>query len=283
MIEGLALWNKIEVTDPRFTKKFDRGQFKGTAVDALMNVKRLTEHFGPVGQNWGWTILNERLDTFGEGDNAQTIHSLTLRLWFVHDGEKREFDHIGHTKVAYWSRSQPPRLVVDDEFGKKSLTDALAKAMSCLGASADVWLGRFDGNKHYQPPEQDEPAPRPVLQEPPDFVLQRQPRQPERQQAKPGRSPTDTVDAVLAEQEARKPPVRPVGKTLLDHTGDVFGTFDKRSELVEAVGLLWEVEAHRPKIASNNTALLRGMLSTNTLPPELAKDVLAYVGTPEVA
>lgn len=164
--KGLELWNKVEVTDARMTKPFDRGGFKGTAVDALSNIKRLTEILGPVGQNWGWKVLSERLDTFGQDKEAQTIHSLTLRAWFVQaDGEVREFDHIGHTKAAYWTRGQSPRYVVDEEFGKKSLTDALAKAMSCMGVSADVWLGRFDGNKYYEPPANEDgpderPAPR---------------------------------------------------------------------------------------------------------------------------
>jgi hypothetical protein len=164
---GLDLWNQLEVTDPRMTKQFDRGSFKGTAVDALFNVKRLTEHFGPVGGNWGWKVLSERLDTFGTDKDAQTIHSLTLRAWFVQpDGQVHEFDHIGHTKVAYWTRGQNARFMVDDEFGKKSLTDALSKVMVCLGASADVWLGRFDGNKYYEPPKADDVAPAQEIEAP---------------------------------------------------------------------------------------------------------------------
>ena len=37
---GLKLWNEVEETDVRYVKSFDRGSFKGTAVDAIYNVKR---------------------------------------------------------------------------------------------------------------------------------------------------------------------------------------------------------------------------------------------------
>lgn len=167
---GLDLWNRLEFTDKNYTKPVSRpGGFKGTAVDPVWNLKRVTEQLGPVGFFWGWKVLNERLDTFGEGQDAVTIHSLTVRAWFAQDdGSVREVDHIGHTKVAHWTRAykqgEPRRFDVDEEFGKKSLTDALSKIMMSLGASADIWLGRFDGNKYVASDdvaEANAPAPKP--------------------------------------------------------------------------------------------------------------------------
>jgi hypothetical protein len=156
---GLELWNKLEFTDQKYTKPYDTGGFKGTAIDPIYNLKRVSEQLGPVGFNWGWKVLNERLDTFGSGNDAVTMHSLTLRAWFLQDdGSIREVDHIGHTKVSYRTRSGAWR--VDEEFGKKSLTDALSKIMMSLGASADIWLGRFDGNK-YVPPAAEASTPEP--------------------------------------------------------------------------------------------------------------------------
>lgn len=164
---GLDLWNRLEFTDKAMTKPVTRpGGFKGTAVDPVYNLKRVTQELGPVGFAWGWKVLNERLDTFGEGQDAITIHSLTVRAWFAQeDGSIREVDHIGHTKTAHWTRSNPRRFDVDEEFGKKSLTDALSKIMMSLGASADIWLGRFDGNKYVASEEVVEanaPAPKPA-------------------------------------------------------------------------------------------------------------------------
>jgi hypothetical protein len=157
--KGLDIWNRVERTDPAYTKPFDRGSFKGTAVDAVYNIRRLTEVLGPVGQNWGWTVLSERLDTFGEGQHQQTIHSMVLRAWFRReDGSMGEVDQVGHTKVAYWTRGPQARLIIDEEFGKKSLTDALSKIMLSLGASADIWMGAFDGNRYVAPKPEPEPA-----------------------------------------------------------------------------------------------------------------------------
>lgn len=160
----LEIWNQLEVTDKAYTKPVSRpGGFKGTAVDPVYNIKRVTAVLGAVGFAWGWHVLGERLDTFGEGQDAVTLHSMTVRAWFRQDdGSVREVDHVGHTKVAEWSRAfdnKPRRFVVDEEFGKKSLTDALSKIMMSLGASADIWLGRFDGNK-YVAPADDKPEPK---------------------------------------------------------------------------------------------------------------------------
>jgi hypothetical protein len=73
-----------------------------------------------------------------------------VRAWFRQpDGSKEYVEHVGLTKVAYSTRSG--ELYIDDEFAKKSVTDALSKIMLSLGASADIWLGRFDGNKYVAP------------------------------------------------------------------------------------------------------------------------------------
>ena len=115
---GLTLWNEVEETDVRFVKSFDRGSFKGTAVDAIYNVKRISDQLGPVGFAWGWEVKNERLDTFGTGEDQQIIHTCVLRAWFRQpDGSKEYVEHVGHTKAAYWTRPRrpgdKPRFVVD--------------------------------------------------------------------------------------------------------------------------------------------------------------------------
>jgi hypothetical protein len=166
--DNMKMWEQLAQTDPKFTKPFDRGSFKGTAVDPLYNIQRVTEILGPVGFKWGWTIVENRLDTFGVGEDAQTIHTVVLRVWFEDpEGTIRHVEHMGHTKASYWTRARndaKPRFVVDEEYGKKSVTDALAKVLSCLGASADVHMGQFDGNKYVHgpappPPRRTEPTP----------------------------------------------------------------------------------------------------------------------------
>jgi hypothetical protein len=177
---GLALWEAAREPDVRRAEGLDRGPSRGTAADTIRNVKRVSEVLGPVGFAWGWEVRGERLDTFGLGEDQRVIHTCVLRAWFRRpDGSKGHLEHVGRTRAAYWARprrpGEGPRYVVDEEFAKKSVTDALSKIMVSLGASADIWLGRFDGNKYTAPApagdddaadtghvRQPEPPPRPL-------------------------------------------------------------------------------------------------------------------------
>jgi hypothetical protein len=152
-VNGLSLWNKLELTDAAYTKRFDKGNFKGTAVDAIYNIKRITEQLGPVGFAWGWHIVKDELVKFDDGAEPTWIHNCVVRAWFKQeDGSTREVEHVGSTIAArYVGRGSQRRFMVDDEYAKKSVTDALSKIMVSLGASADIWLGRFDGNKYVPP------------------------------------------------------------------------------------------------------------------------------------
>lgn len=152
-MNGLDLWNKLELTDTAYTKRFDKGNFKGTAVDAIYNIKRITEQLGPVGFAWGWHIVKDELVKFDDGAEPTWIHNCVVRAWFKQeDGSTREVEHVGSTIAArYVGRGSQRRFMVDDEYAKKSVTDALSKIMVSLGASADIWLGRFDGNKYVPP------------------------------------------------------------------------------------------------------------------------------------
>lgn len=164
-MNGLDLWNKLELTDERFTKRFDKGSFRGTAVDAIYNIKRVTEQLGPVGFAWGWHIVKDELVKFEAGDvGSQSeptwVHNCVVRAWFRQDdGSIREVEHVGSTIAArFVGRGPNRRFMVDDEYAKKSVTDALSKIMVSLGASADIWLGRFDGNKYVPPVNGDRTA-----------------------------------------------------------------------------------------------------------------------------
>jgi hypothetical protein len=154
-MKGLELWNKLEFTDEAYTKRFDKGNFRGTAVDAVYNIKRVSEQLGPVGFGWGWHLVKDELVKFDGGDEPTWIHNCVVRAWFRQDdGSVREVEHVGSTIAARWvGRGPNRRFMVDDEYAKKSVTDALSKIMVSLGASADIWLGRFDGNKYVAPSE----------------------------------------------------------------------------------------------------------------------------------
>lgn len=151
---NLTIWEQVKETDPKYTKTFNRaGGFRGTAVDPVYNIYRATEMFGPIGIGWGYEILSEQIlegapikdkDT-GEIVGRDRIHEMKVKLWYKHQGEVGSLVASGATTLVSTNKYGA---ATDEEAVKKSLTDALSKALSWLGFSADVHLGLFDDNKY---------------------------------------------------------------------------------------------------------------------------------------
>lgn len=148
----MQLWNAVEATDPSATKaaKVDGQQI--TSISGQHMIKRATEMFGPVGIGWGWTVVDERFDLGPDvlndkGEVLGTIksHTVRIKLWFEQDGKRGEVEQYGCTKAVYKSSYG---VSVDPEAPKKSLTDAIKKALSMLGFSADIFLGMFDDREY---------------------------------------------------------------------------------------------------------------------------------------
>ena len=138
------LWDQVEQTPPSITKDFQRkGGFKGTAINPTAQFKRATEIFGPVGAGWGWTVLNERyLDI---GATQEVVHVVRLGFWWTDGSTRHAMEVYGQTMMV---EKRKDYFFVDEEAPKKSLTDALTKALSMLGFSADIHMGRWDDSKY---------------------------------------------------------------------------------------------------------------------------------------
>lgn len=118
-------------------------------------IMKATEIFGPVGIGFGWSIIEERFDegsemVSGEGDKRLVLgrelnHTIKIRFWFEMDGKRGEIEQYGCTRYLYKSKYGT---TTDGEAPKKSLTDAIKKALSMLGFSADVFLGMFDDQSY---------------------------------------------------------------------------------------------------------------------------------------
>jgi hypothetical protein len=140
---GLSIWNKVQATDPKYTKSFSRGGgFKGTATNATWLAKRATETFGPMGLGWGVKVLDESIL---DGANGEKIHRVHVELWYMLDGNRGSIEHYGMTTFIGKNKNGQ---FTDEEAPKKSLTDAMSKCLSLLGFAADVHLGMFDDNKY---------------------------------------------------------------------------------------------------------------------------------------
>ena len=150
MNEGhMSLWSEVFSTDPEYTKSYQgAGGFKGTAISSLYPIQRATQMFGPLGQGWGYEILADEFipgapilnETHGVIGNEQT-HSLRIRVWANWKGSTIATIHYGLTPHIY---SNKYGVQTDHEAQKKSLTDALKKALTMWGFSADVYMGLHD-------------------------------------------------------------------------------------------------------------------------------------------
>lgn len=158
--KNMLIWSQVEKTDPSATKDATVSGQKITSIKGHYMVKRATEIFGPVGIGWGWSVIEERFDKGGEirKDTGEVIgnevgHTVRIRLWFMQDGQRGEVEQYGCTPFAYKSKWG---VTTDTEAPKKSLTDAIKKALSMLGFGADIFMGMFDDQDYVAEREAEE-------------------------------------------------------------------------------------------------------------------------------
>lgn len=166
---NLNIWKRVQRTDPRFTKPLEGMGFVGTSINSTYMFMRATEIFGPIGEGWGYEVLEEKfidgkplvepvLDErnkqvatrfLRDGDGAlfcEQNHSIKIRFWYIIECETRgEFESYGATPYRYQTNYG---IKVDGETIKKSLTDAIKKALSMLGFSSDVFMGMHDNPEY---------------------------------------------------------------------------------------------------------------------------------------
>lgn len=152
------IWDQVETTDPSATKNFTgMGGFKGTAIKPTYLMRKATEVFGPCGEGWGWTILDDRFDDGAplqmptkEWPDAPTVfaklHTVKLELWYIgKDGQRCTIQQYGHTPFVL---IQGGKIITDWEAAKKSTTDAISKCLQPLGFAADIHMGMFDDSSY---------------------------------------------------------------------------------------------------------------------------------------
>ncbi|MCG3462635.1 hypothetical protein L7G72_12380 [Xenorhabdus bovienii] len=166
---NLRIWKVVQRTDPRFTKPLEGMGFSGTSINSNYMFMRATEIFGPAGEGWGYQVMEEKMingaplsEPVYDSQNKQigvrilrdsdgTLiceqnHSLKILFWYLIEGDIRgEIESYGATPYLYKSKNG---IKADSEVIKKSLTDAIKKALSMLGFSADVFMGMHDNPEY---------------------------------------------------------------------------------------------------------------------------------------
>jgi hypothetical protein len=137
-MKNLELWNKVEKTNPKYTKKAKIGGHEITSISPQYQIMMVTEQFGVYGQKWGFKNINLSYDL------VEKLNLVVFKgTFFFPDGE---FEIINSIKL-YMNNALT---MVDDNFAKKIETDALTKAISKLGFNADIFMGKFDDVRYVQ-------------------------------------------------------------------------------------------------------------------------------------
>lgn len=142
---NLELWQSVEKTDPKAVKKITGKPYDGSSPSPHWLVKRATEVFGPCGIGWGFTVVDERIEIGSEPCDRQSI--ARVRVWYTWKGQRGEVEHVGGTPFS-GRRKTGDKLFSDEDAPKKSVTDALTKALSMIGFAGDIFSGRWDDSKY---------------------------------------------------------------------------------------------------------------------------------------
>jgi hypothetical protein len=137
MKKNMEIWNVLNKTNPNFTKPLPGyGGKKLTTIDPMYQIQMMTERFGPVGKGWKYNVEYKYQDglIFAE-----------VCVQYYQDHKWYEYGPV--CSVQNLSKSNNK---LDDEAPKKAMTDAMTKAFSHLGMSADVFLGKFDDSKYVE-------------------------------------------------------------------------------------------------------------------------------------
>lgn len=138
MENNLALWNNVEKTNPKYTKKANVKGNNITSIAPQYQIKNVTEQFGVYGKTWGFKTL-EFDYTLTESLGLVVLHA----VFYFPGGEFP----IKNAQNIFIDNAKTK---IDDNFAKKLETDTLTKAISKLGFNADIFMGLFDDVKYLQ-------------------------------------------------------------------------------------------------------------------------------------
>jgi hypothetical protein len=132
MEDNLKLWNTVEKTNPKYTKKAKVGGMNITAIAPQYQIMMVTEQFGVYGKTWGFKNIELDYSLIDKYDMV-----VFKGTFFFPEGQ---FQIINSYKLFI----NNAKTMLDDNFAKKIETDTLTKAISKLGFNADIFLGKFD-------------------------------------------------------------------------------------------------------------------------------------------
>lgn len=156
--KNLELWNKVEKTNPKYTKNAKVGGNSITAISPQFQIMNATEQFGSYGETWGFKNI--------QLDYSMTSTPITFKVVDWNTKAEKEVNSIlglvGFKATFFFPKGEfeitnsikiftdNSHSKIDDNYAKKLETDALTKALSKLGFNADIFLGKFDDVRYVE-------------------------------------------------------------------------------------------------------------------------------------
>lgn len=136
MNDNLKIWEKVDKTDVEHTKFVNqRGGY--TSIDATYQALKATEMFGPYGKGWGLKSIDYNYSML----EATKMVMCSAVFFYTLDG--KEYSFPIHNAINPMMGAKP-----DEDFCKKLETNTISKALSRLGFSADIFMGKFDDQEY---------------------------------------------------------------------------------------------------------------------------------------
>jgi hypothetical protein len=119
------------------------GRLNGmSSIDPMWRIMAMTQVFGPCGIGWTYEIIKEWKE---ESGNEASVY-VEVAVKFSWEGKwSGPIPGIGGAMLLAQQLKGPYH---SDEAYKMALTDALSVAFKSLGMAADIYMGKFDGEKY---------------------------------------------------------------------------------------------------------------------------------------
>lgn len=156
-MENNTIYEQLRAVPKEAQKAFDNGKFRGTDINPMWRIKRLTEVFGACGVGFKWGEPN--FTTYQATDGSVSVHC-TLALYIKTEaGEWSEpiWGVGGNTLVRVSLKNGTTIVTHSDEGYKMAYTDAQSNAAKQLGMGADIWFAQ-DKTKYTMDKDSDKMA-----------------------------------------------------------------------------------------------------------------------------
>lgn len=145
-MENMDLWNKVSIPPADALKKISGGNLSGkTDINPQWRYKALTEHLGPYGIGWKYTV-DKKWSEPGVDGTVMAFADISLSVRYP--GAKEWCDPIPGHGGSMLVIKDKNGLHASDEAYKMAVTDALSVACKMLGIGSAVYEGKMDsGNR----------------------------------------------------------------------------------------------------------------------------------------